>query len=314
METSTQLSKLKPTKKQASFIKGLVTVIIVLVIGGIFLSMCSTTVKPGYAGVVYNMNGGVQNTSLGQGWHLVLPWKHVTSYPVSRETVFLTADPNEGSSKDDSFMIASGDGQPVRVGVSYTYHYDIKHLGDVFTEFRGVSSTTIELSFIRSRLKPDISEASSQFTISDIYGAKRSTVELAAQKVLEGDLAKHNMILDNFGFTDVIPDANTLKAIQDKVKATQELQRATIVQQQATIQAETVRIQARGQADAAVIAAKGLADANAALVKTMTPELVRYKQVEVLGKQADAMAKWPVSYYVQGQPDQMILPAANTSK
>lgn len=291
--------------------KGVITSAVLLIIAGIFISMCSTTIKPGYAGVVYNLDGGVQNTSLGQGWHLVVPWKHITSYPVSRETVFLTADPNEGSSKDDSFMIGTGDGQPVRVGVSYTYHYDIKQLGDVFTEFRGASASTIENSFIRSRLKPDISIASSQFTISDIYGSKRTSVETAAQKVLEADLIKHNMILDNFGFTDVIPDSNTLKAIQDKVKANQELQKAKIVQQQAIIQAETLRIQARGQADAAVITAKGTANANAALVKTMTPELVQYKQVEVLGKQAEAMSKWPVNYYVQGQPSQMILPSAS---
>jgi regulator of protease activity HflC (stomatin/prohibitin superfamily) len=303
-------------KRKASFIKGLIVITVLGLIALIVLFKSIVIIKPGFAGVVYNMNGGVTNSSLSQGVHGVWPWQSVTSYPVSRETVFLTADTKEGSDNDESFPIASSDGQPVRIGVSYTYHFDPHHLGDVFNFFKGAPTSTIEGGFIRSRLKPDVSAASCQYSISDIYGAKRNVVAMAAMEALSKDLAKNYIVIDDFGITDVIPDANTLTAINEKVRATQELQKAMITKQQQEISAQTLVIKAQGEADAKYVAAQGEAKANAALQKSITPELVRYKQIEVMGKQAEAQKNWNVNTYIQGSGSGTLLniPTETTKK
>ena len=42
------------------------------------------TIAPGHAGVVNNkLNGGIESTTLGQGWNVVAPYKSVMEYPIS---------------------------------------------------------------------------------------------------------------------------------------------------------------------------------------------------------------------------------------
>ena len=95
--------------RKVSYI-GLAILILVL------LALSFTRIEPGYAGVVYNPSGGVEGKVLGQGWHLVLPWKKVTSYPVSTETVYLSKDDSDGD--NTSFDVSTKDGKLVNVDSS----------------------------------------------------------------------------------------------------------------------------------------------------------------------------------------------------
>ena len=40
---------------------------------------CTVRIPAGYVGVIYNMNGGVAETTLTQGFHLVKPTQKVTT-------------------------------------------------------------------------------------------------------------------------------------------------------------------------------------------------------------------------------------------
>lgn len=50
--------------------------------------MSTTTIKPGYAGVVYNMNGGVEKTVLSHGWHIIPPTQHVVAILLVQKLYF----------------------------------------------------------------------------------------------------------------------------------------------------------------------------------------------------------------------------------
>ena len=94
----------------------------------LFVCFCTTKIDAGYGGVVYSMNGGVEDDALSQGWHVVSPFKTITEYPISTETVYLSRDKKEGSSDDDSFFISTKDGKNVNVDVSYSYRMDFERL------------------------------------------------------------------------------------------------------------------------------------------------------------------------------------------
>lgn len=46
---------------------------------------CTVRIPAGYVGVIYNMNGGVAETTLTQGFHLVKPTQKVTTYTIGIE-------------------------------------------------------------------------------------------------------------------------------------------------------------------------------------------------------------------------------------
>lgn len=258
------------------FLLGALITGVVLLVGTILFAMSVTKIKPGYAGVIYGMDGGIKNKTLSQGWHLISPTEHVTSYPVSTETVFLSKDNKEGSKDDESFEINTKSGKPVNVDVSYSYHMDANKLPDIFTKFRGQSAQVIENNFIRRSLKSSINNVTSGYEVMDVYGGARPEIQGKVIAEFTKDMQQYGISIESFTFLAIRPDDNSMKAIQDKVDAEQKLQTAKVLQEQAKVDSETKRINAQGEADSALIKAQGEAKSNEAVKQSLTPELVEY--------------------------------------
>jgi hypothetical protein len=75
-------------------------VIIALVV--IVLFVCTVRIPAGYVGVVYNMNGGISDRTLTQGFHVISPTQNVTTYSIGIEQSYLTAS-KDGDSSDEAF-------------------------------------------------------------------------------------------------------------------------------------------------------------------------------------------------------------------
>ena len=71
-----------------------------LFIAIIILLLMMEKVPAGYVGIVYDMNGGVSDEVLTQGWHVVSPTKKVTLYSIGIEQSYLTSG-KDGDSADD---------------------------------------------------------------------------------------------------------------------------------------------------------------------------------------------------------------------
>ena len=83
-----------------------------IMLGGLLLfspiaAVCMEIIPAGYVGVVYSMNGGVQDELLTQGFHIVSPTKKVKLFTIGNEQLILTKDKREGSKGDDSFMVST---------------------------------------------------------------------------------------------------------------------------------------------------------------------------------------------------------------
>jgi len=259
----------------------------ILVIMGIALAgmlMCITRIGPGYAGVIYNMDGGIEDETLSQGFHVVAPWKHVSEYPISTETVYYTKNSVDGDDKDKktdrSVNVNTKDGKQVNVSVTYAYHMDVEKLPTVYAKFRGQDIKAIESGYMKNALYEALNNVTSQYSLMELVGDKRPEINQKIFETFRDDLSDYGIVIETFNLSDVVPDEATATAIQNVVNAQNALQQAKIEKQQAEVEAEKARVAAKGKADAALIEAEGQAKANEKLQQSLTSGVLQQRAIE----------------------------------
>lgn len=252
-------------------------VVFFCIIGAI---ICSESIPAGYVGVVYNMNGGIEDETLSQGWHLIAPTKKVSTYSIGIEQSYLTAEDKGDSPKDESFNIPTSDGKTVKVNLEFSYRFDEERVAEIFTEFKGKSGEEVKNTFIKPKVIAWTQEVSARYPVSDIFGDKRTEINAELDVYLKEKFEKYGIIIDTVNFTDISVDAETAEAIQKKVNAQQELEIAQIEAETAKVQAEKDKEVAEIAAETALIKAQAEADANREIASSITPELIQMKEAE----------------------------------
>lgn len=263
-----------------------------ITIGCIFLLMlvwnCVYKINPGYAGVVYNIDGGVEETVLPQGWNLLLPWKHVTEYPVSTETVYYTNDELVRSKAEDSgkripdpgILINSKDGKRVSANLTYSYHMDPTKLPSLYTKFKGQSIRQIEGDFIKSQILMKVADVTTQYSQMEISGDKLPEINNKILEAVRKDFEPIGIILESLSIAGVEPDEQTKAAIQRVIEAQNQTEQAKAEREKAAIDADKARIQAEGAAAARLVEAESIAKANEMVRQSLTPEIVQKQWIE----------------------------------
>lgn len=263
---------------------GLAGILIGMLVLVVVAFACITRIGPGYAGVIYNMDGGIQDETLGQGFHMVAPWKHVSEYPISTETVYYTKNSVDGDDKDKktdkSVNVNTKDGKQVNVSVTYAYHMDVEKLPTVYAKFRGQDIEAIQNGYMKNAMYEALNNVTSQFSLMELVGDKRPEINQKIFEAFRDDLSEYGIIIETFNLSDVVPDEATATAIQNVVNAQNALQQAKIEKQQAEVEAEKARVAAKGKADAALIEAEGQAKANAKLQESLTPGVLQQRAIE----------------------------------
>lgn len=271
--------EVQPNAPKIHIKKIIIGAVVALAVIGLGLK-CSYVIPAGYNGIVYSLNGGVKERTLGQGFHIVAPWKKVVKYTVATEQAYLSKDTKEGSPDDDSFLIPTKDGKTVNVDLEFSYHFDAAQLSKVFTRFKGQEGKQIEQSFIRGKIKAWSGEISSQFTVLDIYGEKRSDLNKRVYNHVKEKFAEYGIEIDSVNFSRIGLDEQTEKAIQERVNAQQQLEKQKIEKEKALIEAERKKIEAKGLADARLIQAEAEAKANEIIKRSLSSELVQLEWVK----------------------------------
>ena len=268
------------TSKGSKFVFGAfkwLALLIALVVG---LNLCTAKITQGNVGVVYNVNGGVEDKVLEQGWHLVAPWEKVTEYPVSTEIAYFNNGELEGRKTDDSIVIGTKDGKAIRVDVQISYHMDASKMAHVFNKFRGQPSNVIEYGYMRQNVQRIANDISAQYTMMDIVGEKKPEFNAQVAKTLIDFFDDDGIIVEQAGLGKVEPDSATATAIQAVANA-QYMQRQAEYEKQAAIaQAQTVIEQAKGEAEAKRISADAQAYANQKLASSTDERVVQLEWVK----------------------------------
>lgn len=247
--------------------RGIITVG-VLVVGMVSWFSFTETIPQGHAGVVYNRSHGVEEQTLSQGLKFVNPTERITAYPVSTETV---------EYKD--MALATKDGKPLSVTLTYDYLNDVEKLPYIYNKFKGQNPDTIEDTWLKARLRDSALKVTSKYTILEVFQS-REKIQTEIREAFTKDVKKHGFIIDNVVFGTPQADEATAKAIQAVVDKQQELEALKVEQQKATVEAETKRIQAEGQAKAEIEQARGTAEANSLIEQSVTPELLKKMEME----------------------------------
>ena len=264
-------------------------VAIIGIIVGLFV--CTEKIPAGYVGVVYNMNGGVEDEVLTQGFRVVAPTKKVTLYSIALEQSYMT-DGDQGDSPDDeSFEIPTKEGASLDVDVAFSYSFELTEVPQTFTRFRGQSGKEILKSFIKPKMQAWIKEITPDFAMIDIVSKQRGMVNATLTEKLKERFAKYGIVIDNVALADVRPDEETDKAIKEKIKAQEALETAKVTAEKdkveanrdkegAEINAEKAKIEAQGKADARKIEAEGEAAANKMISDSLSDKLIENKKIE----------------------------------
>ena len=250
---------------------GIVTIVIIAII--ICIS-CVYKIAPGMAGIIYRVDGGILNETLGQGYHIVSPFSKVVEYPVSTETV------NLNKSAGEAVAISTSDGKTVDCSVTYAFHMDQERLPEVFTKFRGLPLEQIENGYMKSELLRCINEVTSQYSLMDVVGSKRQELNEKVYARYRDSLSDFGVIVETLNISEAQPDAATAEAIQNVINSQNKLQQATIEKQTAEQEAEKRIVEAKGKAESVRIEAEAQAQANDLLERSLTDNIIKNRAIE----------------------------------
>lgn len=240
-------------------LKVLVSGIIVAVLLVFGVSLFVEKIPAGYVGVVYSVNGGVDDEILTQGWHIVSPTKKVTRYSVATEQLYMSKDSQEGSENDDSFDVICSDGK-MNVDFEMSYSFDPDKVCDIYTRYRGLSGKEIVDTIVRGKIKTKVSEITSKFTVIEAHMEKKAELNQAITAGLKDYLGEFGITVESANLTRTSVDPAVEEAIVERSKVSQELEIERQKQKKAKLEAETLMIETQGAADRALIKANNEAE------------------------------------------------------
>jgi regulator of protease activity HflC (stomatin/prohibitin superfamily) len=130
-------------------------------------------------------------------------------------------------------------------------------------------------------LKSKISEVTTDYTMMDIYSGNRSEINAKLTDYLDQEFrAAYGIQVIDASIIDTHPDEQLQKAIDARVTALQNKQKAEAEQETAKVEAQTAIIKAQAEADVALTKARAEAEANKLISNSVTQGLIDLKEAE----------------------------------
>ncbi|KKB71698.1 MULTISPECIES: prohibitin family protein [Bacillus] len=246
----------KKNKGKAWF--GGIIVAVALIAGGFLASLFIEKIPNGYVGVVYSPNGGVKSETLDQGWHFVGLFDKVTEYPVRMQTV-----------NNQDIQVATSDGKNISMDIAYNYVVQPDKVVELFNKFGAVDISSIEDSYLKTRLWDAARKSMSKYSVIDTYGQKSSEAAAEIQKTFADDMKRLGFVIDDLTLGVPKPDKATQEAIDARVKSSQELERTQTELKIAEAEAKKKKIEA-----------EGIAEYNEIIKKSMSDEMIQYQWIQ----------------------------------
>lgn len=258
-------------------------VIIIALIGGAYTVMSLTKVGQGEVGVVYSMNGGVQENTLGPGFHFVGPFDKVKDYPVAQQQLVLSNNPSDYNDDEhaDWHVDAPADGGMVKLNMTINYNFMADRVTDLYEKFNGMDGDQIVDSMVQNSIVAYIKEVTPKFSVMDIYSDKRSEVSQAITEYLNSKLnEEYGIQIASALIIDVQLDEELQAKVKAKEQAKQDAEKAELDKQTAIAQGEADKAKAEANAAVTITNAQAEAEANRIISESITQELIDMKEAE----------------------------------
>lgn len=259
---------------EINFKKLLFPVIIALIVLLAIVFRPFALVPAGSRGVIFNQfKGVVKDRVLMEGIHLIIPGVET----VSRIEVRVQKQDFQAAS-------ASKDLQEVKVSLAVNYHLDPLKVADIFQQV-GVD---YESKLISPGVQESIKAVAAMYNATELI-SKRPEVKEKVVSFLRGRLSGYHIVIDDVSITDFNFSPKFTEAIEAKQVAEQEALKKQYELQKAEQEASIEVARAEGEKKAIIARAQGQAEAQKLLKVSVSPELIRLKEVEA---QMMAINKW----------------------
>ena len=238
-----------------------ITLIIVAVI---ILAKSAITIGSGEAGVLYKtFDGGVviDDSPLGEGFHIVAPWNKVIVYEIRQQELF------------EKMRVLSSNGLEIQIDASVWYKPITEDLGRLHQQKGENYLERIIQPAIRSAARSVVG----RYTPEQLYSSKRDAIQEEIYEETKKILDKQFVQLNEVLVRDVTLPGTIKDAIERKLKQGQE-----------SLEYEFRLVTASKEAERQIIEAQGKADANRILSASLTDKILSDKGIEATIKLSES--------------------------
>jgi regulator of protease activity HflC (stomatin/prohibitin superfamily) len=239
------------------------------------LTGCYKVVAPGHVGIVVKQAGtdrGVQDFPVQSGRVWYNPVNEVVlTYPTYVQRAIWTSSSQEGRALNDELSFQSAEGLHFTSDVNVSYQLSREQVPHFYVKFRNDDLDGFTHGFFRDAVR-NAFKVSTQYRAEDINGVKQSELIDKVLEQVRSTMSPFGVEVIQLGFAAPPRPPDSVKnAIESKIAATQHAERA-----------ENEKREAIAEAAKSVEIARGQAEANDLLTKSLTPTLVQWKQLEIL--------------------------------
>lgn len=253
------------------------------------------TIGAGERGIVFSKFSGVKEQVLGEGLHFKLPiFESVTVVDVKTKKVVFGEDGGR-----PLLGAASADLQDVFVSATVTYRPDEAKIWQLYQQ--------VGLDYENKKIVPLVIDLikthTAKFQVKDIL-TNRDKIRTAVQDDLLKKLSTESIILESVNLTNFDFNEEFKKSIEQKQVELQEKEKAQIVLEKKTIEAQQKVAEAKANAEAQIAAAEGqkkskilegegIQEYNKLIQQQVTSQVLEYKKLE---NQRAAIEQWKGEY------------------
>lgn len=248
----------------------------VVVAGAILMPTCTTVIKQGHVGAVYDkMEKGVQDEVLSEGFHFKAPWQRINEFPTSIETVYMSADEREGSKENEEITVGCNDGS-LKADLTFSYRFRAEDVPEVQRNYRGKSGEEIMNTVLRGQLRTWVGEVTKNYSTMEVHLTKKDEINTKLTEYLNKKSEKYGVTFENVSLAETRPSTEVQQAIEKRQQIAQELE-----QQKLSLEkAEVAKEQAQLEAEKKLIEAEGERKANEELSKGLTDKILEQMAIE----------------------------------
>lgn len=263
-----------------------------LLVPVLFLLSGCATVTPGTVVLEVPVCGGAANPAVlrqGRYWPALA---YCTNYYeiVSREQrAVWNASSTEGATVDESITFAGKDGQKVNVdvGVGYVIAPDDAAVIGMVQTFGYDLAQTIHTR-VRDSVRNGLNMCASTMSVDEIYGPRKEELFKCAEGKIQEEFNPKGLLITRLTLnSEVRLPRQVQEAMEASTAATQNAQRVEREVASAEAEGKKTVATAKAEAEAALTKANAQAEANRVIAASITPELLKLRELEVEQKKAE---------------------------
>lgn len=245
--------------------------IAIIVIGFVLASV--RIIMPGNVGVQV-LFGKVQDRVLYEGMNFVNPLVNVEEFSIrTRNYTMSSMGEKQQEGGDDAIRILSNDGLDVNIDLTLLYRVHPQKAPQIFQKI----GPDYENVIIRPVTRTGIRNSAAEFNAIDLFADKRTQFEEAIRESIQDTLTNRGFILDQILVRKIDLPKSVKESIERKITAIQEAERMEYVLEKELSEAERKRVEA-----------KGVADAQEIMNRTLTDKLIQFEYIKVQEKLASS--------------------------